>query len=209
MVDYTDPSASPDWDPRTRAVAIERLLTMAGLVTTEQLDETVDTFANAGRWGNGARVVARAWVDPAFRGRLLEDGTAAVEELDLTMRGGITSRVALTVVADTPDRRNLLVCTLCSCYPMALLGPPPRWYKDPAYRSRAVLEPRALLAEMGHPVPEDVAVRVWDSTAEMRYMVLPMRPQGTDGWEEEALAQLVTRDSLVGVGPLHDPSGDS
>lgn len=206
MVEFLDPSVSPDWDPRTRVAAIERLLVDAGLVTSERLDDTVDTFTDGKRWGNGARVVARAWGDDAFRDRLLQDGTAAVEELGLTMRGGITSRVSLTVVADATHRRNLLVCTLCSCYPMALLGPPPRWYKDPAYRSRAVLGPRALLAEMGYPVPDDVDVRVWDSTAEMRYMVLPLRPCGTEGWSEDALTELVTRDSLVGAGQVRNPS---
>jgi nitrile hydratase len=144
---------------------------------------------------NGARVVARAWVDPDFRGRLLADGTAAVGEL------GISGFELNTLVAveNTPAVHNLVVCTLCSCYPWPLLGLPPKWYKEPAYRSRAVAEPRAVLREFGVVLPAETAIRVWDSTSEVRYLVVPMRPSGTDDASEEELAALVTRDSMVGT----------
>jgi nitrile hydratase len=142
----------------------------------------------------GARVVARAWVDPEYKKRLLADGTAAVEELGISM-----GRTKLVVVENTPEVHNLIVCTLCSCYPRPVLGLPPDWYKSRAYRSRAVWEPRAVLAEFGTKIPEGVTVRVHDSTADMRYLVLPMRPDGTEGMDEAALAELVTRDSMIGV----------
>jgi nitrile hydratase subunit alpha len=142
----------------------------------------------------GARVVARAWVDPAYKARLLADGSKAVEELGIPMEG-----VQLVVVENTPQVHNLIVCTLCSCYPRPVLGLPPDWYKSRNYRSRAVREPRSVLAEFGLTLPEDVTVRVHDSTADMRYMVLPMRPAGTEGMTEEELAKLVTRDSMIGV----------
>jgi nitrile hydratase len=142
----------------------------------------------------GAKVVARAWVDSAYRARLLADGTAAVEELGISM-----GQTKLVVVEDTPQVHNLIVCTLCSCYPRPLLGLPPDWYKSRAYRSRAVREPRALLAEFGTVIPDDVVVRVHDSTADMRYLVLPLRPPGTETLDEAALAGLVTRDCMVGV----------
>jgi nitrile hydratase len=150
---------------------------------------------------HGARVVARAWVDPAFRARLLADATAAISELGL---GGAEAS-HLVVVENTPAVHNAVVCTLCSCYPWAVLGLPPAWYKSPAYRSRVVREPRAVLAEMGLALGEDVEVRVWDSSAEVRYLVLPERPEGTDGWSEEELAALVTRDAMVGTGRPRRP----
>src|SRR5262249_27504136 len=144
---------------------------------------------------NGAKVVARAWVDPEYRARLLSDGTAAIEEMGFISGQG----AEFVAVANSPDVHNMIVCTLCSCYPSGLLGLPPKWYKDFAYRSRAVIEPRAVLDEFGLEVPESKEVRVWDSNAELRYMVLPERPAGTDGMTEDELAEIVSRDSMIGV----------
>jgi len=149
------------------------------------------------------RVVARAWVDPAYRRRLLGDGTAAVAEFGFVGR----QSEKLVVVENTPQVHNMIVCTLCSCYPWAVLGLPPVWYKSAPYRARAVIDPRGLLAELGVDVPESVEVRVWDSTAEIRYMVLPERPAGTEGLSEDELAGLVTRDSMVGVAKVRGPAG--
>ena len=145
---------------------------------------------------NGARVVARAWLDPAYRERLLEHGSAAIAELGYGGSQGET----MVVVPNTPAVHNVIVCTLCSCYPWPVLGLPPTWYKSPPYRARVVAEPRAVLREFGVELDADVEIRVWDSTAEIRYLVLPMRPAGTDGWSEEALAAIVTRDSMIGTG---------
>ena len=187
-----------------RARALESLLVEKGLVTTDAVDEIVRTYEQDIGPLNGARVVARAWVDRDYKRRLLENGTEAIAELGI----GGAEGAEIVVLESTPDVHNVVVCTLCSCYPWPVLGLPPTWYKDPAYRSRAVLEPRAVLREFGLEVDESKEVRVWDSTAAIRYMVLPERPDGTDGLPEEKLAELVTRDSMIGVasrGP-HPPS---
>ena len=150
---------------------------------------------------NGARIVARAWVDPAFRDRLLADANAALPEIGLSMSGGLQDQ-RLKVVANTSEIHNVIVCTLCSCYPIALLGPSPTWYKSEAYRSRVVRDPRGVLAEFGFTLPDSVTVNVWDASAESRYMVLPLRPPGTEHLDEPALGQLVTRNGLIGVAPV-------
>ncbi len=185
-----------------RVAALERILVNRGVLTTEQVDDVEDVFGHRMGARNGARYVARAWVDPDFRARLLDDATAVVrtEGYDLS---GATNRelpfMQLVAVENTERVHNLVVCTLCSCYPWPTLGLPPKWYKEPAYRSRAVREPRLLLAEMGTVIPDDVEIRGWDSSAEVRYLVLPQRPEGTEGLSEEELAALVTRDSMIGV----------
>jgi len=161
------------------------------------VDSVVQTYEKDVGPMNGARVVARAWVDPAYKRRLLEDGTAAIAELGIGGRGGGDKMV---VIENTPAIHNMVVCTLCSCYPWPVLGLPPVWYKTPAYRSRAVLEPRKVLEEFGVTLPADTEIRVWDSTSEVRYLVLPMRPAGTEGWSEDKLAELVTRNSMIGTG---------
>jgi nitrile hydratase len=178
-----------------RVAAIESLLVEKGLITSDAVDTVVATYERDIGPLNGARVVARAWVDDDYRRRLLADGTAAIGELGF---GGAEGE-HLVVVENTPEVHNLVVCTLCSCYPWPVLGLPPRWYKSFAYRSRAVREPRAVMAELGTTLADDVEVRVWDSSAEVRYMVLPMRPPGTDDLDEAALAALVTRDHMIGV----------
>ena len=173
--------------------SLRELLVEKGVVTNAQVDEVV--VAMRGRQPErGAKVVARAWADPVYKARLLANGTAACEELGLEIPG-----LKLVVVENTPQVHNAIVCTLCSCYPRVLLGIPPDWYKSFSYRSRMVREPRAVLAEFGLQVPDAVQIRVHDSTADMRYMVLPMRPQGTEGWDEARLAGIVSRDSMVGV----------
>ena len=179
-----------------RARALESLLVEKGLVTTDAVDEIVRTYEQDIGPLNGTRVVARAWVDRDYKRRLLENGTEAIAELGI----GGAEGAEIVVLESTPDVHNVVVCTLCSCYPWPVLGLPPTWYKDPAYRSRAVLEPRAVLREFGLEVDETKEVRVWDSTAAIRYMVLPERPDGTDSLPEEKLAELVTRDSMIGVG---------
>jgi nitrile hydratase len=181
-----------------RVAAIEAVLTEKGLFDAERLDELVAHFEDNLGPLNGAKVVARAWTDAVYRSRLLTDGTAAIAELGF----GGPEGDHMVVVENTPSVHNLVVCTLCSCYPWPTLGLPPKWYKAPAYRSRAVREPRALLAEMGTDVPDDVEIRVWDSSAEVRYLVLPERPFGTDGFTEEELIAVVTRDSMIGVQRL-------
>jgi nitrile hydratase len=181
-----------------RVAAIESILIEQGMFDHEQLDAIVAHFEQDLGPRNGAKVVARAWTDPGYRARLLADGTAAIAELGF---GGIEGD-HMVVVENTEQVHNLVVCTLCSCYPWPTLGLPPAWYKSPAYRSRAVREPRALLAEMGTVLAERVEIRVWDSSAEVRYLVLPQRPAGTDGLSEEELAALVTRDSMIGVSRL-------
>jgi nitrile hydratase len=183
---------------RRMQAAVEELLILKGIVTPEDVQRQVDAMDQR-NYKRGARMVARAWVDPAYRVRMLANGSAAAEELGLEV-----GPLRLIVVENTPAVHNIIVCTLCSCYPRMLLGIPPEWYKSRAYRSRAVREPRAVLAEFGTRLPEDVDVRVHDSTADMRYMVLPLRPRGTEGWDEERLARLVTRDSLIGVARLPD-----
>jgi nitrile hydratase len=178
--------------------AVEELLILKGIVTPEDLQRQVDAMERRS-YERGAKVVARAWVDPAYKARLLANGSAAAEEIGLEV-----GPLKLIVVENTPQVHNVIVCTLCSCYPRMLLGIPPEWYKSRDYRSRVVREPRAVLAEFGTRLPDDTDIRVHDSTADMRYMVLPMRPGGTDGWDEARLAGLVTRDSLVGVDRLPD-----
>ena len=178
-----------------RVKAIEDLLVSKGLVTTAALDRMVEIYENDLGPMNGARVVARAWTDAAYRERLLEDGTAAIAELGFSGLQG----EHIVVVENTPAVHNLVVCTLCSCYPWPVLGLPPSWYKEAPYRSRVVIDPRGVLAEFGTEINADVEVRVWDSSAEIRYLVLPERPAGSEGMDEEALAALVSRDAMIGV----------
>jgi len=181
-----------------RVAALEALLTERGLVPEGFLEEVIRRYEAEIGPMNGAKVVARAWTDPAYKQRLLADGTAAIAELGFGGEEGDH----MVVVANTPAVHNVIVCTLCSCYPWPTLGLPPAWYKDPPYRARMVREPRTLLAEMGCELPEDVEIRVWDSSAEVRYLVLPQRPAGTEGVSEAELAGLVTRDSMIGVARL-------
>jgi nitrile hydratase len=179
-----------------RVRALQTVLIEKGLVDPAALDELVETYETRIGPRNGARVVARAWVDPAFRAWLLRDATAAIASLGFTGRQG----EHMVAVENTRERHNMVVCTLCSCYPLPVLGLPPVWYKSAPYRARAVREPRAVLAEFGVTLPDDTTIQVWDSTAEVRYLVLPMRPEGTEGMSESALAELVTRDSMIGTG---------
>jgi nitrile hydratase subunit alpha len=181
--------------PALRAAALEALLVEKGLVSSDAIDAVVELYERDVGPQNGAKVVAHAWTDAAFRERLLADATAAVAELGF---GGAEADT-LVAVPNTPAVHNVVVCTLCSCYPWAVLGLPPTWYKSPPYRARMVAEPRAVLREFGLELPPEVEVRVWDSSAEVRYLVVPMRPAGTDGWTEDALAALVTRDSMIGT----------
>jgi nitrile hydratase subunit alpha len=188
-------------DPALRVKALESLLVEKGLVDPAALDLLVDRFENKVGPRNGARVVARAWVDPAYKQRLLSDAPAAMAEFGYTSGQG----EHMLVVENGPKIHNLIVCTLCSCYPWAVLGLPPVWYKSSAYRSRAVIDPRGVLREFGTEVDADVEVRVWDSTAELRYIVLPERPAGTEHFSEAELAELVTRDAMVGVAKVPSP----
>ncbi|MEU1268989.1 nitrile hydratase subunit alpha [Streptomyces sp. NPDC005799] len=181
-----------------RVRRLETLLEEKGVLSGAQLDETIDAYLSGASPANGARVVARAWTDPDYRSRLLADGTAAVRELGF-MEG---SYQRLRVVENTPGTHNVIVCTLCSCYPLRLLGPSPSWYKSEAYRSRVVREPRAVLTEFGLDLPAGTEITVWDSSAETRYMVLPRRPEGTAGLGEEQLAALVTRNALIGTAAV-------
>ncbi len=174
--------------------AVRQLLTDKGVVTREEIAERIRTTDNASP-AQGARMVARAWVDPAYRARMLADGAKAAEELDIPMRG----MPPLGVLEDTAEEHNLVVCTLCSCYPRAVLGYPPFWFKSAAYRARAVRDPRGLLLEFGTALPEGVKLRVVDSTADYRWMVLPLRPAGTEGWSEEQLAAIVREGDMIGV----------
>lgn len=196
--DHSHPDdALSEMDLRVRA--LETLLVEKGYVDPAALDLLVDTYERQVGPRNGARVVARAWSDPVYREWLLRDATDAVGS-DETF--GFRGRQGehLVVVENTPELHNLVVCTLCSCYPWPVLGLPPVWYKSAAYRSRAVQDPRGVLGEFGLTLPADTAIRVWDSTAEIRYLVLPMRPEGTEGWSEAQLAELVTRDAMIGTG---------
>ncbi len=188
-------------DPALRVKALETILTDKGLVDPAALDAIIDAYENRIGPRNGAHVVARAWSDPEFRSALLEDATAVVSELGYYGRQG----EHMVAVENTDDVHNMVVCTLCSCYPWPLLGIPPGWYKSDAYRARAVREPRAVLADFGVSLPKDTAVRVWDSTAEVRYLVIPQRPEGTEGMDEAALMELVTRDSMIGTGLARQP----
>jgi nitrile hydratase len=180
-----------------RVKSLVAALEGAGLLTEQRLDDAVASFLGRAQPATGARVVARAWVEAGFRGRLLDDANAAVAELGIDLTHW--APVKLRAVANEPGRHNLIVCTLCSCYPLALLGPSPAWYKSEAYRSRAVRDPRSILAEFGTQLAPGVEITVWDSTAEVRYLVLPERPAGTAGAREDELAALVTRDGLIGT----------
>ena len=182
-----------------RAEALEAILVEKGIVQPALIDAIVQRYEQDIGPMNGARAVARAWVDPAYKARLLADGWAGMTELGVATG---PERTPIVVLENTPARHNVVVCTLCSCYPSSVLGLPPSWYKSPAYRSRVVREPRAVLREMGLDLPSAVEVAVWDSSAEVRYMVLPARPEGTDGWSEDRLASLVTRDAMIGVARL-------
>ncbi|WP_298838771.1 nitrile hydratase subunit alpha [uncultured Roseobacter sp.] len=188
-------------DPALRVRALETVLTQKGLIDPAALDEIIDTYENRIGPRNGARVVARAWRDPDFCAALLDDATAVVSGMGYYGRQG----EHMVAVQNTDETHNMVVCTLCSCYPWPLLGIPPTWYKSDAYRARAVREPRKVLADFGVTLPEGTAVRVWDSTAEVRYLVVPQRPEGTDGMSEEQLMALVTRDSMIGTGLAVSP----
>jgi nitrile hydratase subunit alpha len=188
-------------DPTLRVKALESLLVEKGLVDPAALDELIDNFEHKIGPRNGARVVARAWVDPAYKQQLLADAPSAIEEAGFHNQYGDH----MVVVENTPKVHNLVVCTLCSCYPWLMLGLPPVWYKSAAYRSRAVIDPRGVLKEFGLELPEDTEVRVWDSTAELRYLVLPERPAGSEKLTEDELAALVTRDAMVGVAKVAMP----
>ncbi len=188
-------------DIALRVKALESVLVEKGLVDPKAIDALIDTFENKLGPRNGAKVIARAWVDPAYKKRLLEDGTKAIAELGFTGAQGED----MVVVENTANVHNMVVCTLCSCYPWPTLGLPPRWYKAAPYRARAVGDPRGVLKEFGVTLPEATEVRVWDSTAEVRYLVLPQRPAGTDGMSEDQLAALVTRDSMIGTGLTKAP----
>lgn len=192
---------APPSDVALRVKALESLLVEKGLVDPAALDEIIDTYEHKVGPHNGAKVVARAWVDPDYKKRLLSDATAAIAELGFS---GVQGE-DMVVVENTPKVHNLLVCTLCSCYPWPTLGLPPVWYKAAPYRSRAVIDPRGVLNEFGVSLADDVEVRVWDSTAELRYMVLPERPAGTEDMGEDELAGLVTRDAMIGVAQVETP----
>ena len=192
---------APPSDPALRVKALESLLVEKGLVDPAALDVLIDTYETKIGPRNGAKVVARAWLDPAYKAQLLDDASAAIAELGFTGRQGED----MQVVENTPAVHNMVVCTLCSCYPWPVLGLPPVWYKAAPYRARAVRDPRGVLADFGVTLPEEVEVRVWDSTSEVRYLVLPQRPAGTEGLSEAELAQLVTRDSMIGTGLAKSP----
>ena len=187
--------------PALRVKALESLLVEKGLVEPKALDAIVDFYETKVGPHNGARIVARAWTDPAYKRRLLTDATAAIDEVGF---GGSEGEDML-VLENAPKVHNMVVCTLCSCYPWPVLGLPPVWYKSAAYRARAVIDPRGVLKELGLELSDDIEVRVWDSTAELRYLVLPERPAGTEGWTEQQLAALVTRDAMVGVAKVSPP----
>lgn len=183
-------------DPELRVKAVETLLLNKGLIDSKTLDELIDTYENRIGPKNGAKVVAKAWVDPEYKKRLLNDATSAIRELSYQGRQGEN----MVVVENTPKTHNVIVCTLCSCYPWPVLGIPPTWYKSDEYRSRTVREPRKVLLEFGLSLDPKVQIKVWDSTAEIRYLVLPMRPKGTENMNESELSELVTRNSMIGTG---------
>ena len=195
-----DHSELGEMDLRVRA--LETVLAQKGYIDPAALDVLIDTYQTKIGPRNGARVVARAWADPAFADWLKRDATAAIASLGYTGRQG----EHMVALFDTPDEHHMVVCTLCSCYPWPVLGLPPTWYKSAPYRSRAVKDPRGVLADFGVSLPEATRIRVWDSTAEVRYLVIPMRPAGTEGLNEEQLAALVTRDSMIGTGLPHAPA---
>src|SRR4051795_1962558 len=194
--DHSHDNGSELSDTQVRVRALESVLVEKGLVDPAALDALIETYETKVGPHNGARVVARAWTDEAYRARLLEDATAAIAELGYTGRQG----EHMVALENTPEIHNMVVCTLCSCYPWPVLGLPPVWYKSAPYRSRAVADPRGVLRDFGVELPPGTEIRVWDSTAEIRYLVVPMRPEGTEGWSEERLAALVTRDCMIGTG---------
>ena len=194
--DHEDAHSLLPSDPELRVKAIESLLLSKGLIDARTLDELIDTYENKIGPQNGAKVVAKAWIDNDYKKRLLEDATSAIRELSYQGRQGEN----MIVVENTPEIHNVIVCTLCSCYPWPVLGIPPTWYKSDEYRSRTVREPRKVLSEFGVQVDSQVKVKVWDSTAELRYLVLPMRPEGSENMNESELAELVTRNSMIGTG---------
>lgn len=195
--DHPEPSSHYE----LMGVALNELLIEQGLYSADELRAMIETVEAVDPRTHGARIVARAWTDSDFKARLIEDAASAVKELGLE-----PGHAELTALENTPTRHNVVVCTLCSCYPRWLLGRPPSWYKSGAYRARVVHEPRAVLAEFGLELPDDVEVRVHDSNAELRYLVVPMRPGGTEGWSEDALAELVSRDSMIGVAAARTPA---
>src|SRR5688500_9606118 len=200
--DHDDHHHDNELDPMAARVrALETILAGKGLIDPAAVDAIIDTYENKVGPRNGARVVARAWDDPAYASRLAENATAAIAEIGFGGRQG----EHMQAVFNTQDTHNLVVCTLCSCYPWSVLGLPPVWYKAPPYRSRAVIDPRGVLEEFGLALPASTRIRVWDSTAELRYLVVPMRPAGTAGWSEERLAALVTRDAMIGTGQPLQP----
>ena len=194
--DHEDAHSLLPSDPELRVKAIESLLLSKGLVDAKTLDELIDTYENKIGPQNGAKVVAKAWIDNDYKKRLLADATSAIRELSYQGRQGEN----MIVVENTPEIHNVIVCTLCSCYPWPVLGIPPTWYKSDEYRSRTVREPRKVLSEFGVEIDSQVKVKVWDSTAELRYLVLPMRPEGSENMNESELAELVTRNSMIGTG---------
>ena len=183
-------------EPELRVKAIETLLIQKGLIDPDTLNELIDTYENKIGPKNGARVIAKAWVDDSYKERLLKNSTKAIEELSYTGRQG----EHMVVVENTPETHNMVVCTLCSCYPWPVLGLPPSWYKSDEYRARAVREPRKVLKEFGLSLNDNIKIKVWDSTSEMRYLVLPMRPDGIEGFSEDELSKIVTRNSMIGTG---------
>ncbi len=199
--DHSHDHGSELSEMQLRVRALESILLEKEYIDPSALDELIETYEKKIGPRNGARVVAKAWADPDFRRRLFEDGTAAIESLGYGGRSGNH----LVALENTASIHNMVVCTLCSCYPWAVLGLPPLWYKSAPYRSRTVADPRGVLREFGVELPKDTEVRVWDSTAELRYLVIPMRPPETEGWSEEKLAELVTRDSMIGTGLAKDP----
>jgi len=194
--DHEDAHSLLPSDPELRVKAIESLLLSKGLVDAKTLDELIDTYENKIGPQNGAKVVAKAWIDNDYKKRLIADATSAIRELSYQGRQGEN----MIVVENTPEIHNIIVCTLCSCYPWPVLGIPPTWYKSDEYRSRTVREPRKVLSEFGVEIDSQVKVKVWDSTAELRYLVLPMRPKGSENMNESELAELVTRNSMIGTG---------
>jgi len=199
--DHPGEHGAPLSGPALRVKALESLLVEKGLVDPAALDQLIDRYETKVGPRNGARVVARAWTDPVFKRRLLEETSTAMAELGYTGRQGEN----MVVVENTPKTHNMVVCTLCSCYPWPVLGLPPVWYKSAPYRARAVIDPRGVLREFGVELPDDVEIRVWDSTAELRYLVLPMRPAGTEGMDAEQLADLVSRDAMIGTAVVQAP----
>ena len=199
--DHSDDHTEPPADIELRVKALETLLVEKGLIDPAALDVLIDTYENKVGPKNGAQVVAKAWTDPSYRTWLLEDAAAAISSLGFAGRQG----EHITVVENTPGVHNLVVCTLCSCYPWPVLGLPPTWYKSAPYRARAVADPRGVLKEFGTELPDDTQINVWDSTAEMRYLILPERPTDTDDWSAEDLALLVSRNAMIGIEKARRP----